>query len=140
MGLPWGAWCMVVGTLLLMVGSQSASGLGVNWGIIDINPLPPGYVVKMLQANGITKVKLFDAAYDVVRSLAGTGIEVMVAAPNDLLSSLASDPKAADAWVKQNVTAFNFKGGVDIRCVPFFLTLRAIPRVLLHFLNSFLAM
>lgn len=103
-------WCVVMSVLLVGV-----SGLGVNWGTISINPLPPGYVVKMLQANGIKKVKLFDAARDVVKSLAGTGMEVMVAAPNDLLYSLANDPKAADAWVKQNVTAFNFKGGVDIR-------------------------
>jgi len=91
------------------------SGLGVNWGTISVNPLPPGYVAKMLQANGIKKVKLFDADYDVVKSLAGTDIEVMVAAPNDMLASLANDPKAADAWVKQNVTAFNFKGGVNIK-------------------------
>lgn len=71
----------------------------------------------MLQANGITKVKLFDADYDVVRSLANTGIEVMVAAPNDMLYSLANDPKAAPAWVKENVTQYLFTGGVKIRWV-----------------------
>lgn len=111
------SWCVRVGMLLLTVALQSVSGLGVNWGTISINPLPPGYVVKMLQANGIKKVKLFDADYDVVKSLAGTDIEVMLAAPNDMLASLANDPKAADAWVKQNVTAFNFKGGVNIKWV-----------------------
>ena len=99
---------------MLMVAMESASGLGVNWGTNSINPLPPGYVVKMLQANGIKKVKLFDAAYDVVSSMAGTDIEVMVAAPNDMLAALAYQSGAADAWVKQNVTAYNFKGGVNI--------------------------
>jgi hypothetical protein len=107
----------VLGLLLsLMVFSiQSASGLGVNWGTIALNPLPPAYVAKMLQANGIKKVKFFDAAYDSVSSLAGTGIEVMVAAPNEMLASLANVPGTADAWVKQNVTGFtSTKGGVNI--------------------------
>ena len=97
-----------------MVLSLSVSGLGVNWGTISINPLPLNYVVKMLQANNITKVKLFDANYDVVRSLAGTDIEVMVAAPNDLLATLASSPDAADTWVEQNITSFS---GVNITYV-----------------------
>lgn len=103
--------------LLLMGASQFVSGLGVNWGTMSVNPMPPGYVVKMLQANGIKKVKLFDADHDVVKSMAGTDIEVMVAAPNDLLFKLATLKGAADAWVKQNVTRFNFKGGVNIRWV-----------------------
>ena len=107
--------CLSLVMVTLLMASQTASGLGVNWGTISINPLPPGYVVKMLQANGINKVKLFDADYDVVRSLANTGIEVMVAAPNDMLYSLANDPKAAPAWVKENVTQYLFTGGVKIR-------------------------
>lgn len=111
----WGRWWVGVGMVVLLV--DAVSGLGVNWGTISINPLPPGYVVKMLQANGIKKVKLFDADYDVLRSLSGTDIEVMVAAPNDLLATLAYSNGAADAWVKQNVTAYNFKGGVNIKYV-----------------------
>jgi hypothetical protein len=112
-----GACLSMVVVMMLLMSAQTASGLGVNWGTISINPLPPGYVVKMLQANGINKVKLFDADYDVVRSLANTGIEVMVAAPNDMLYSLANDPKAAPAWVKENVTQYLFNGGVKIRWV-----------------------
>jgi hypothetical protein len=60
-------------------------------------------------------VKLFDADYHVVSSMAGTGIEVMVAAPNDMLYNLATDPNAAPDWVKENVTQFLFNGGVNIR-------------------------
>ena len=103
--------------LFLLIAGSTVNGLGVNWGTISINPLPPGYVVKMLQANGINKVKLFDADYNVVRSMAGTNIEVMVAAPNNLLSTLASDLSAAQAWVKENVTQFIFSGGVNIKYV-----------------------
>lgn len=114
-------WCVgVVLVLMLCSGFQSASGLGVNWGTIALNPLPPADVVKLLQANGIKKVKFFDAAYDVVSSLAGTDIEVMVAAPNEMLAKLANVAGAADAWVKQNVTGFLSEGGgVNIKYVEF---------------------
>lgn len=115
-----GASCLgasVLVVLFLLIAGSTVNGLGVNWGTISINPLPPGYVVKMLQANGINKVKLFDADYNVVRSMAGTNIEVMVAAPNNLLSTLASDLSAAQAWVKENVTQFIFSGGVNIKYV-----------------------
>lgn len=110
----WRAW---LGAMLLVcvVVVQSVDGLGVNWGTISVNPLPPGYVVKMLQANNITKVKLFDADFNVVRAMAGTNIEVMVAAPNAMLDTLANTPGAADSWVKENVTQFLISGGVNIK-------------------------
>jgi hypothetical protein len=113
MGLAW----EVVVEREVVVGRVEAA-LGVNWGTNSINPMPPGYLVKMLQQNNITKVKLFDADYHVVSSMAGTGIEVMVAAPNDMLYNLATDPNAAPNWVKENVTQFLFNGGVNIRWVP----------------------
>ena len=102
--------------VLLMVASENrVSALGVNWGTQADNPMSPSDVVKLMQLNGITKAKIFDANYDVIRSMASTGIEVMVAAPNDLLYNLANDANAAAAWVKQNVTQFLFQGGVDIK-------------------------
>lgn len=106
-----GGW-VVLGLLLCLMSVQPASGLGVNWGTISLNPLPPTNVARLLVANGIKKVKFFDAAYDAVSSLAGTGIEVMVAAPNEMLKSLAVDPDFAKKWVKQNVTGFP---SVDIK-------------------------
>ena len=109
----WRAWLGAM--LLVSVVVQSVNGLGVNWGTISINPLPPGYVVKMLQANNINKVKLFDADFNVVRSMVGTNIEVMVAAPNDMLDNLANTPGAAANWVKENVTQFLISGGVNIK-------------------------
>uniref|UniRef100_A0A7I4BLS0 X8 domain-containing protein n=1 Tax=Physcomitrium patens TaxID=3218 RepID=A0A7I4BLS0_PHYPA len=101
-----GAWCTVVIVLLLMVAFEFVGGPGVNWGTLSINPLPPRHVVK-----------IFDADPDVVRSMAGTDIEVMVAAPNDMLATLAKDPEASDAWVRENVTSLNFEEGVYIRWV-----------------------
>jgi GTP cyclohydrolase II len=81
------------------------------------NPLPNSIVVKMLQDNQITRVKLFDANPDVIKSMAGTNIEVMVAASNDELSSLATDSAAAAAWVRDNVTQYlaSNNNGVNIK-------------------------
>ncbi|CAK9222378.1 unnamed protein product [Sphagnum troendelagicum] len=99
------------------VGRAGATILGVNWGTVAFNPLPNSIVVKMLQANNITKVKLFDANPQVIKSMAGTNIEVMVAATNDELASLASSPAAAAAWVQENVTQYIGGNGVNIKWV-----------------------
>ncbi|CAM6017468.1 unnamed protein product [Sphagnum balticum] len=100
-------------------GVVEATTLGVNWGTMAFNPLPNSIVVKMLQDNQITRVKLFDANPDVIKSMAGTNIEVMVAASNDELSSLAANPAAAAAWVRDNVTQYlaSNNNGVNIKWV-----------------------
>ncbi|KAL3700241.1 hypothetical protein R1sor_018263 [Riccia sorocarpa] len=94
-----------------------AEPLGMNWGDISRQPLPPEIVVRMLKDNNITRVKLFDTDYNTLKALVGSGIEVMVAAPNELLNRLASSEKAAREWVKQNVTRYTFAGGVNIKYV-----------------------
>jgi len=98
--------------VVVVVGATS---LGVNWGTMSYNPLPNSIVVQMLQANQITQVKLFDANPDVIKSMAGTDLEVMVAASNDELASLAADPAAAVAWVSENVTQYLGGNGVNIK-------------------------
>ncbi|KAJ6422646.1 hypothetical protein OIU85_003629 [Salix viminalis] len=79
-----------------------------------IRKLPPETVVQMLKDNGIQKVKLFDADQNTMTSLAGTGIEVMVAIPNDQLAVMGDYDRAKD-WVKRNVTRYDFNGGVTIK-------------------------
>jgi hypothetical protein len=100
--------------VVVVVGATS---LGVNWGTMSFNPLPNSIVVQMLQANQITQVKLFDANPDVIKSMAGSDLEVMVAASNDELASLAADPAAAVAWVSENVTQYVGGNGVNIKWV-----------------------
>ncbi|KAE8792968.1 Glucan endo-1,3-beta-glucosidase 6 [Hordeum vulgare] len=70
----------------------------------------------MLQDNGIRKVKLFDADAEPLGALAGSGIEVMVAIPNNMLDMM-TDYDTAREWVHKNVSAYNFDGGVNIRYV-----------------------
>ncbi|CAA6658582.1 unnamed protein product [Spirodela intermedia] len=70
----------------------------------------------MLRDNGFEKVKLFDAAASTMSALAGSGIEVMVAIPNDQLETM-NDYDSAKKWVKRSVTRYLFNGGVDVKYV-----------------------
>lgn len=106
---------------LNLKGSQAEAAVGVNWGTLSAHKLAPNTAVRLLKDNRISKVKLFDADPEVVKSLAGSGIEVMVGIPNDALAVIGSSSAAADLWVRQNVSSYLAKSrraaGVDIRYV-----------------------
>lgn len=91
--------------------------LGVNWGRISSDPLSNDVVVQMLKDNNFVKVKLFDANSEVIESMRGINLEVMVAITNDMLATIAASIDAAAAWVKANVTSHLGNNGVNIKCV-----------------------
>lgn len=92
--------------LASLLTSAKVDGLGVNWGTAASHPLPPHKVVELLKANGIAKVKLFDADPLVLQSLSGSNIHVTVGIPNSMLRGLNSSLKAAESWVHDNLTRF----------------------------------
>ncbi|XP_059438686.1 glucan endo-1,3-beta-glucosidase 5 [Corylus avellana] len=106
-------------SLILIVSSylKAESAIGVNWGTISFHRLKPSTVVDLLNDNRVQKVKLFEAEPDVMRALMGSGIQVMVGIPNEMLASLSSSTVASDLWVRQNVSRYTGKGGIDIRYV-----------------------
>lgn len=89
-------------------------GIGVNWGTQDTHAIPPASVVKMIKDNGIQKVKLFDADYNILNALSKSGLQVMVGIPNEMLSGLANSVAAAENWVSKNISS-HVSNGVDIR-------------------------
>ncbi|CAN6363207.1 unnamed protein product [Urochloa humidicola] len=99
----------------------AADALGVNWGTMSTRRLPPKVVARLLTDNGFKKVKIFDADPRTMDALAGTGLETMVAVPNDLLAAVAGDYGRAKAWVHENVTKYvttsAAAAGVDIKFV-----------------------
>ena len=99
---------------MVMVVLGGAS-VGVNWGTQSSHRLPPESVVKMINKNGFTKVKLFEADDSIMSALIGTRVEVMIGIPNRMLQELAQHPKAAANWVDANVTAYLYSGGVRIK-------------------------
>ncbi|TVU41615.1 hypothetical protein EJB05_15147 [Eragrostis curvula] len=112
-----GALLVVVATVACWAAASApgAAALGMNWGTQASHPLPPKVVVQLLKDNGIKKVKLFDTDFAAMSALAGSGIEVMVAIPNNMLADLAGSSRAAKDWVKRNVQRFDFDGGVTIK-------------------------
>ncbi|XP_075081976.1 glucan endo-1,3-beta-glucosidase 8-like [Nicotiana tabacum] len=91
--------------------------VGVNWGTMATQQLPPKSVVKMLKDNGFDKVKLFEADDSILNALVGTDIQVMLAIPNYMLHDMSADPLMATAWVQENVSAYVYTGVVKIRYV-----------------------
>ncbi|KGN60139.1 glucan endo-1,3-beta-glucosidase 5 [Cucumis sativus] len=111
------AWGFFLALLISSAAVSSVIGIGVNWGTQATHPLPPVTVVKLLQDNGIQKVKLFDADPVVLKALGKSGIEVMVGIPNDMLYSLANSMQSAENWVSKNLSSYISSGSVDIRYV-----------------------
>lgn len=97
-----------------IANAETLGTIGVNWGIQMTHPIPPKIVVDMLKANGIKKVKLFDADDWTLSALVGSNIEVMVGIPNDMLDRISKYSHAKD-WVKNNVTQYVKDGGVNIK-------------------------
>lgn len=110
-------WLMIVVVVLSGSVWVAESAIGVNWGTISFHRLQPSTVVDLLKQNKIQKVKLFDAEPQVLRALMGSGIEVMVGIPNDLLSVISSSTAAADLWVLRNISTYMVKGGANIRYI-----------------------
>uniref|UniRef100_A0A453L058 Glucan endo-1,3-beta-D-glucosidase n=1 Tax=Aegilops tauschii subsp. strangulata TaxID=200361 RepID=A0A453L058_AEGTS len=121
MAVAGGSGCLAkaaaVLVLVLCMARWSAAGMGVNWGTQLSHPLPASTVVRLLKDNGFDRVKLFDAEDSILGALKGSGIQVMVGIPNDMLWDLAGSTKAAERWVTANVSK-HVNDGVDIRNFP----------------------
>ncbi|KAH7544436.1 hypothetical protein JRO89_XS15G0166700 [Xanthoceras sorbifolium] len=80
--------------------------IGINYGRIA-NDLPtPEKVVALLKSQGIDRIKLYDTDSTVLTALANSDIKVVVALPNELLSSAAADQSFADNWVQANISKY----------------------------------
>ncbi|RCV25921.1 hypothetical protein SETIT_5G203500v2 [Setaria italica] len=91
---------------LLLSSCADASEVGVSYGRVA-NDLPdPAKVTQLLKDNGITMVRIYDAKQEVLRSLANTGIKVMVMVPNENIAEAARNPSYALQWVRDNVKAY----------------------------------
>ncbi|KAJ4836703.1 hypothetical protein Tsubulata_014865 [Turnera subulata] len=101
----------------LLQVADSTTGIGVNWGTVSSHKLKPSTVVDLLKQNRIEKVKLFGSDPDVLQTLMGSGIQVMVGIPNEMLATISSSTAASDLFVRQNVSRYMVKGGVDIRYI-----------------------
>ncbi|KAF3453396.1 hypothetical protein FNV43_RR03836 [Rhamnella rubrinervis] len=92
--------------LSLLFTFADAGSIGINYGRVA-NDLPsPSKVVELLKSQGIDRVKLYDTDSGVLTALANSNISVVVALPNELLSSVAADQSFADNWVQANISQY----------------------------------
>ncbi|MCL7032584.1 hypothetical protein MKW94_011615 [Papaver nudicaule] len=93
--------------ILLFISSALADGglVGVNYGRIA-NDLPePTKVIELMKSQGINRAKLYDSDQTVLKAFADSGIKLVVALPNELLSSVSKKQSFAHSWVQDNIAA-----------------------------------
>ncbi|KAI3683613.1 hypothetical protein L1987_84121 [Smallanthus sonchifolius] len=96
--------------ILLLTLSESfvgifSIGVGVNYGRIANNLLPPSQVSDLLKSLNINRVKIYDADPTVLQAFAGTDIEIIVGLGNEYLQKMG-DPQQAQTWIQQNIQPY----------------------------------
>ncbi|XP_010467346.1 PREDICTED: glucan endo-1,3-beta-glucosidase 7 [Camelina sativa] len=86
--------------------SNAQSFIGVNYGLLADNLPSPSETAKLLQSTSIQKVRLYNADPSIIKSLAGTGIGIVIGVANGDLPSVASDLNVASQWISSNVLPF----------------------------------
>ncbi|CAN1126918.1 Glucan endo-1,3-beta-glucosidase 7 [Linum perenne] len=101
------AVCLLLLPLFLTINTgESQSFIGVNIGQVADNLPSPSATAKLLQSTTIQKVRLYGADPAIIKSLANTGIGIVIGAANGDIPTLASDPNSAASWINTNVLPF----------------------------------
>lgn len=84
---------------------QGATSLGINYGQLGDNLLPPEKVLDLLSSLKITKVRIYDTNPQVLTAFANSGVELMVTIENAMLGQLMN-PQAAFQWVSSHIKPY----------------------------------
>ncbi|KAL6186740.1 hypothetical protein ACLB2K_042859 [Fragaria x ananassa] len=84
---------------------QGVSALGIDYGQLGDNLLPPQQVVNLLRSNNITKARIFDTNPRILTAFAKSDIELIVSVENEMLSQL-SNSQAALQWVNTRIKPY----------------------------------
>ncbi|KAJ3692204.1 hypothetical protein LUZ60_012554 [Juncus effusus] len=79
---------------------------GINYGRIADNIPSPESVVTLLKACKIKNVKIFDFDHSVLSAFKNSGLELMIAIPNEYVKDMSANPSKAMDWVNENVQPF----------------------------------
>ncbi|XP_028791598.1 glucan endo-1,3-beta-glucosidase 14-like isoform X1 [Neltuma alba] len=79
---------------------------GVNYGRIADNLPSPHSVVTLLKAAKIKNIRIYDADHSVLTAFKGSGIEIVIGLPNELLTGISVGEDQAMTWIKENVQPF----------------------------------
>ncbi|CAD6336663.1 unnamed protein product [Miscanthus lutarioriparius] len=85
---------------------RQATALGINYGQVANNLPPPAQVVQLLSSLRIGKVRIYDVNPQVMTAFAGTGIELIVTVPDDLVPGMAGSASQALQWLSASVRPY----------------------------------
>ncbi|KAK4490327.1 hypothetical protein RD792_000999 [Penstemon davidsonii] len=97
---------MLNGLLEEITNDLLLSYIGVNYGQVADNLPPPESTSKLLQSTSIQKVRLYGSDPVIIKSLANTGIGIMIGVPNSDIPGMAADPNFSKSWINNNVIPF----------------------------------
>ncbi|KAK9100710.1 hypothetical protein Scep_024140 [Stephania cephalantha] len=103
-------WFLLLPLIVFFVAPRNVQGFtgtyGINYGRLANNIPSPEKVVVMLKAAKIRNVRIYDADHNVLKAFKGTGFELVVNVPNELVKDMSANGDNAMNWVKENVVAF----------------------------------
>ncbi|MFS7992426.1 putative glucan endo-1,3-beta-D-glucosidase [Helianthus anomalus] len=88
------------------IASAFTGTYGVNYGRIADNIPAPESVVTLMKAAKIKNTRIYNADHEVLKAFKGSGIEIIIGLPNELLKEISASQDRAMDWVKQNVEPF----------------------------------
>ncbi|KAL9688950.1 hypothetical protein QQ045_033377 [Rhodiola kirilowii] len=88
------------------VGGDRGPYVGVNIGTDYSAAISTADLVTFLQFQKITHVRIYDVDPDILKSLAGTKIRVIVGIPNNQLLGIGASNSTAAAWITRNIVAY----------------------------------
>ncbi|XP_059310882.1 glucan endo-1,3-beta-glucosidase 14-like [Lycium ferocissimum] len=79
---------------------------GINYGKISDNIPTPENVLILLKKNKIKNIRIYDADQRVLKAFSGSGIEISVCLPNELLIDVSKNGSIALEWIQVNLQPF----------------------------------
>ncbi|PKA53075.1 Glucan endo-1,3-beta-glucosidase 11 [Apostasia shenzhenica] len=96
---------LVVLSPSLLISLAFSPMIGINYGQVANNLPSPEKVIPLLRSIGVNRVKLFDTNPNILRSFAGTDIELTVGLPDPLIPQIR-DPATALSWIRSNIKPY----------------------------------
>ncbi|CAI9092924.1 OLC1v1028292C1 [Oldenlandia corymbosa var. corymbosa] len=90
--------------LILLAKPTGSVPVGVCYGRVASNLPPSSDVINIIKSNGISRIRLFNADPEGLRPFSGTGIELMIGIPNEVLPTLANGMISTSInWLQSNI-------------------------------------
>ncbi|KAG6429563.1 hypothetical protein SASPL_107615 [Salvia splendens] len=95
---------LLISLLSLSPLLTGAAPVGVCYGRVAADLPPPASVIGLLNSNGISRIRLFNPDPAALAPFSGTGIELTIGVPNEILPTLANGTVAASLdWLQSNI-------------------------------------